>query len=515
MTPPRPFAGLDLLVCLGLIVTAMAPAPGAELTASLGAEMAKEAAGLPLPAFADFEPDLFGIGFGQYAEQSPIDQAYRFGTSPMYCPSFLPELYPGLNLGQMCEDEFYSSPRLLQRNAYNPFDLAREEFEKLARDEVKRNQRLALAAAYAYLHRDCDEWATDTLLAMLARSRFIRDEVVVDALADLALPMLPQNLVTATPPEGQIAVDLRALSNVSYDSVASIERTIKVAAKRGIKAMAIADRSSIHGWQKAQRVAARLKQERQIPEDFLIITGQVIYTHLGPVLALFTTDFVPDNMTMERTLALIRDEDGLAFLLHPGVAGGPERLLKFDFDGYVLQPRMFEMFRVLSLINDPRYAGRVAITASNAEFSGTAGLPYTLIETDEVSPEGIKRAIRGGKAYAAGDLYLPWMTLASYPPVSKVSRVLNSYFTVHQCAETWVARAIGADSLSLSTSWDNEIRTMMGIAGMPGGISDIIEGASPLTRLPRIRVIAAEYSVFRIGYDTGRDEGFVTATLAW
>ncbi|NSW55256.1 MAG: hypothetical protein HPY44_04540 [Armatimonadetes bacterium] len=487
----------------------------AELTATISAGFEDFAATLGMSTLAETAAHAGNEPIAALRLQSPIDHGYGFGASALYCPSFLPDLYPGANLGQMCEEDFYSSPWFTQRWRFNPFVIARDQVELLASDADERGRRLAWAAAYAYLNRGTDEWASDSLLSLLKDSSYLKDDVIADFAGSVLLPRLPEELTEISPPEGQIAVDLRVLSNISYDSVASVERMIREAARKGLKAIAVADRSRIDGWQKAQRIAARLQREREIPPDFLVIPGQVVYTHSGPVLALFTTDHIPDGMTMKRVIETIHEEDGLAFMLHPGVTGGPERLLKFDFDGYVIQPIMFEMFRVLSLLNDPRYEDRLPITISQSPYARLAGQPYTLVETDEVSLPAIKRALKEHKAYAAGEVYLPWMTVASYPPLAKFSRFLNRYYVLHSWAETRIARAIGADSLMFSTSWDREVRSMIGLAKMPDGVRDLFDGSSPLLEDPQLLWVAAEYGPFRLGYDDRIDQAFLQARWTW
>jgi len=461
------------------------------------------------------EPSRWPEGFGNHSWEAPLDYGLDGGTRALYCPGYLPSLYPEKNLGQLCGDEFYSSRWFLQRREYNPFRIAREEFELLSHDRDELLQRTLWGLGYAYIHRDCEEWLSDTALAMLARASSLEREVVVDVAAPPLLGLLPETMVRADPQEGQVAVDIRAFSTLSYDSVASIERSMRTAAARGIQAICFADRDRHDAGQKARRVAERLKRERKLPQDFLIIPGQVVYTQSGPILSLFTREIIPASMTMAATLRDIHREGGLAYLVHPGVPGGPERLANMDFDGYLMQPSMFEMFRMLSVINDAAYADKPGLTGSSAKFSGTAGLPYTLVEAEEVSLEAIKEGLAQGKASAAGELYLPWMAAASYGPVAEFDRFLNRYFRIHRYAETRLANYLGADSVTLHTTWDHEIRRLMGITGAPGGIVRVLDGTSPLLDGPEVTIIAAEYSFFRIGYDERSDTAFLEARISW
>lgn len=499
----------------GLCHRAEAEYEGPRLSPSLLRELSEQAEKAPGRQLVDSGLPRWPTDAVRFSRHHPIDAAYDYGTSALYCPGYLPGLYPGKNLDELCGEQMFDSPWLVQRRRYNPFVIAREQLDLLVGDARQRRERLAWGALYAYIHRGCDEWAADTALAMLNTESTLRQEVLVDLGAPWVGAHLPGALTTISPPEGQVAVDVRVQSNVSYDSVASIERILRKSAERGINAICVADRSRIEGYQKAERVARRLKREGKLAHDLLIIPGQVAYSHTGAVLSLFTTSIIPDNLTMDRTVRLIHREGGLAYLVHPGVPGGPERLAKLDFDGYLIQPSMFEMFRMLSIINEPEYAQKTGLTASNSPYSGTVGLPYTLVEAEEVSLKAIKKGLKDHKAYAAGDVYLPWVTLASWPPMANVSRFLNRYFLIHRYAETELSRYLGADSVIVSTSWDREVRSMMGLAHMPNGVSDIINGHSPLLDAPELVRITAEYSFFRIGYDRPSDTAFIQATIAW
>jgi hypothetical protein len=447
--------------------------------------------------------------------ERPLDSGLSWGASPLYCPHYWPTLYPGANLDELCGRDFYESPALYQRGTQNPFVIAREQFQQLWEDAEERRERLPWGAAFAALHRDGDEWATDTILAMLKRPQYLRTEVVADIAAPIVARLLPESLTQVAAGEGQVPVDVRVFSNVSYDSAASVERTLKVAAGRGIRAVAVADRGRLDGAQLARRTAERLKAEGKLPPDFVVIPGEVVCSHVGPVLALFVDDPIPDGMTMAATLQAIHDQGGLAYLVHPGEPGGPERLERLPFDGYLLQPDMFEMFRTLFMMNDPRYADKPALTASNALASGTAGLPYVLVECERLSPDALQQALRERKVTAAGALYLPWMALASFRPMARGARLLNHYFDLHRWAEHTLARKIGAGTISLSTSWDAEVRGMMRLNGMPDGIRDLLAGSSPLLRRPRLGYVVAEYSWFRVGYDRGTDTAFLEASVTW
>lgn len=464
----------------------------------------------PLPT----NPPAVG-GMGRHELERPLDGGLKWEASTLYCPHYLPDLYPGKNLDELCRQDFFTSPDLFQRGDQNPYLLAKDQFDALVDSADERRDCLPWAAAYALLHRDTLEWGADTVRSLLGRPQYLRSQVIAEAVTPWITKRLTPELTTVQPQEGQVAVDVRVFSNISYDSTASIEKMLVTAGERGIKAVVVADRSRIDGAQLARRCAQRLKSEGRLPEDFLVITGQVAYSHTGAVLAVFIDDPIADNMTMGQTVDVIHRAGGLAYLLHPGDPGGPERLQRFDFDGYLLQPNMFEMFRTLSFMYDSQYVDKPGLAASNAQFASSVGLPHIMVESSVVSAEALRGAMKRGQVSAAGGLYLPWMTLASTPTVARFSRFLNRYFLIHRYAERHVATTLGADSVSLSTTWDQEIRDMMGLAEMPGGIRDLLDGDSPLLEHPRLEHIAVEYSCFQLGYSAETHETYLQATLTW
>lgn len=455
-------------------------------------------------------PDLSAL-----ALETPLDLGWEGGTSELFFPRFRPALHPERNLDQLCGREFFTSRWMLQTDTTNPMVNARDELRLLKADPNERRRRAPWVALYALLHRGTDEWAADTVLATLKPGRYMREEVFADVAAGPLLRHLPPSLTGAATEEGFVPVDLRVFSNVSYDCAASLERSLTAAAKRGVRAVVVADRSRVDGAQLAGRVAARLKGEGKLPADFTVLPGQIVDTTAGEVLALFPRDIIPRGMTLRKAVDQIHHDGGLAYLVHPGFPGAPERLHKLDFDGYMLQPGVFEAYRITPLVGDPTLADKPAIAGSNALYGETAGLPFTAVGTTQVSGPAIKEALQKRRLYPAAGLYLPWMTAASFDPVARFAGLLDRFHQVHRFAEVHVARWIGADCLTLTTNWDDEIRSIMDMSGIPGGIRRLAQGTSPLREGPRLQTIAAEYSYWRIGYDRPSNTVFLGAVAAW
>ncbi len=432
-----------------------------------------------------------------------------------FCPFYLPDVYPEKTLDDFCHNIYVNSLLLRQSGWANPFAIADRQAEKLDNDRKFRRKQLALGALYAYLRRDCEHWGTAATLAMLHEQKYL----TVSAIAELAIPelakRLPSQLVDVSVGEGEVAVDLALRTRTSFDSIADPEHLLRAAASRGLKALAIADRNRVDSAQEAQRVARRLQRQGKLPPDFQVIPGEHIETLSGSVLGLFIKHRIPDGMTMAKTVDLIHNQGGIALLTHPGVAGGPKLLRALPFDGYLIQPGIFEMYRTMRILYDPALANKTALYASSSPYEQGVGLPYSIIEADSTALPALRDAMRQGNSWAAGGLYLPSMLLVSMPPLAKFEDILNSYYRGHDYTERKLWELLKAGNVQLHTTWDREVRRMMGLGGLPGGIQDIVNGDSPLLDAPKLVDISAEYSWFRVTYNHPTDTWRLTATLQW
>jgi hypothetical protein len=265
----------------------------------------------------------------------------------------------------------------------------------------------------------------------------------------------------------------------------------------------------------AARTARSLKRLGKLPVDFEVLPAEVVETTAGAVLALFAEDVIPSGMTMRKTLEQIHRAGGLAYLIHPGTPGAPQRLRELDFDGYMIQPGVFETYRLGPLLTDPALADKPGIAGSGSLYSATSGLPYTVVSAAGGSVEAIRSALTRRQFYAAPAVYLPFMTAASFAPVARFAGFLDNWYRLHSFAQQHLARWIGADCVTLTTSWDDELRDMMDLAGLPRGIHDLWDGTSPLRDWPRLGCITAEYSWWRVGYDSETETAFVGAVARW
>jgi hypothetical protein len=105
--------------------------------------------------------------------------------------------------------------------------------------------------------------------------------------------------------------DLHMHTNFS-DGSASVEAVLNyVANKTDLSIIAITDHNTIEGAQ----IAQKLVKERNLP--FSVIVGEEISTKSGHILGLFLNKRVQPNLSVRKTLKLIKAQNGLAIPSHP------------------------------------------------------------------------------------------------------------------------------------------------------------------------------------------------------
>ncbi|MDH7592731.1 MAG: PHP domain-containing protein [Methanomicrobiales archaeon] len=102
--------------------------------------------------------------------------------------------------------------------------------------------------------------------------------------------------------------DLHIHSKYSYDCMLPPERILKVAAKRGLEAIAVTDHGTIRGGLETQR----LNRNR----DLQVIAGCEIHTDIGDVIGLCLNGEIESRNSLE-VIREIRSQGGFAILPHP------------------------------------------------------------------------------------------------------------------------------------------------------------------------------------------------------
>jgi hypothetical protein len=476
-------------------------------------------AGAEEPVPPPYEPDrAWTLRQAARAIPRPPTPAEQGGASIDYCPGFLPGLHPERNLGQHCGDQLLSSPFLAQGEAgRNAFEVAWEEVERMHQSEKELLLKSALAGLYYWQHRCCPTAAEGALRVLLAEKQTGLAAAVVDAAAPALLDLVPSQFTGIPPDVGDeaAAIDLRVTTTASYKSVVDIERMLREAAARQLDGIAVTDLDHVEGVRAVEIAAERLKQQGVLPADFLVIPGEEVTTLSGPLLALFVEDRVQRGMTIKAAIDDIHRQGGIAILADPGNGSGTKLVRTMQVDGYLLRVQPDSAFRTLLLMGDLGVDGKPLLAASGARSYAAVGLPYSVVETPERSAESTRRALKGGAAYGATNLHMPIFAAIVFRPLVPYEKALASWFSARHAVETNMAEWIGADNVEIRTTYDEELGALLGLVQAPTAIGRLINGNSPLQRLPRLTRISADYSYVRIEYRHDERAVMVMGAVRW
>lgn len=443
------------------------------------------------------------------------DHAAQYRVAPDYCPGYWPEHEPGQVLGRVVTQRLLSDPDVRQGLSANPFVIARDQWQAFATSAATRERRLLWLAGYAWAHRGYRDLPEGLADGLLSRETRLRDDVLVSLFLPRVLSRIPAAIAEINPGEGEVAVDIRVTPGFSHDSVAQYEELLLVAARRGLGAMVVAGRGQLGDAVQAERTARRLQREGKLPASFRVIPGEYIQSRSGAVVGVFLTERVIEGQTLAATVAEIHRQGGLAYMAQPGDIGAPALLRALPFDGFLFQVGNFELFRALHLLDDPRYAGKAGLYASGTVYAVGPGLPYSNVPLDNTAADPLRAGMTSHQAYAASALYLPWMMFLLTKPVALYQKNLNRYFDTSDRVALRLRKWLRADSVVLHTSWDDAMRDLISLAKAWPAARDLVQGGSPLRRLPEVNYIEAEYGPVAIGYDGVQHEWLVSSRFRW
>jgi len=146
-----------------------------------------------------------------------------------------------------------------------------------------------------------------------------------------------------------IEVDLHMHTDHSPDCATPVEVLLETARDRGLGAIAITDHNEVSGALEARRIAAETGELK------VIVAEEVKTAEQGEVIGLFLEEKIPRGMTMERTIAAIREQGGLVYVPHP-------------FDRFHSVPDYEHLLDIVEEIDILEvFNPRVALTAFNEE----------------------------------------------------------------------------------------------------------------------------------------------------
>jgi len=445
---------------------------------------------------------------------SPAEQ---FGADIQYCPDYRPQLYPEKTLGQMCSRSLLSSPLLAQGDeGTNPFQVAFSEVRRMQADNGTLAVKALLGTTYYGLHRDSADAVSGAIATMLAEESTGFTGALLDLAAPPLVAVLPREM-SGLPPFAELgaAYDIRTASSASYNCVADTETMLRTAAKRGLDGIAITDLDHLDGIREVEHAAERLKARGELPQEFLVIPGEEVHTLSGPVIGLFLTDRIQRAMTIKATVDEIHRQGGVAIIADPGTGSGPKLVRTLDVDGYLLRSHPASLLRTLELLDDSDVAAKPLLSGSGSRVTGTVGVPYTVAETQNRSPDGVRQAFREHTTFGATGIQMPLMTVMLFRPFVAYEKTMVSYFRTRDRLEETVARLIRSDNVEVRTTYDKEIARLLGVIRAPGVIGHLFDGSSALTRTPKMLRVSADYGLVRLEYTWDDHTVRVLGAVTW
>jgi predicted metal-dependent phosphoesterase TrpH len=179
-------------------------------------------------------------------------------------------------------------------------------------------------------------------------------------------------------------IDMHVFTTVSHpqEGAATPKEAVKIALKRGMNGLGIADHDKLGAAKEARSHA---------PRDFIILEGIEISTHEGHVVAFGLGEWGKGKMHLDETLDHIKESAGIALLPHPNISVMATSIVepnikdfKEHFAGmYLLSTRHLLFYRQMRSVH--KKYGFPALGCSYAHRPFEIGTAYTLF--DGVSTE--------------------------------------------------------------------------------------------------------------------------------
>ncbi|HKM14204.1 MAG TPA: PHP domain-containing protein [Candidatus Methanomethylophilaceae archaeon] len=184
------------------------------------------------------------------------------------------------------------------------------------------------------------------------------------------------------------------------ESVTTPAQQVDCARKNGMDVLCITDHDEIVGALKAKEYAKKY-------DDIEVVIGEEITTADGEIIGLFLNEPVPDGLSAEETIEIVRSQGGLTIAPHPfsiHVAGLQEKIFSLDIDGFeVMNGGHVDAYsNNFAKIVMEKHPGRWApISGSDAHSVYTTGYNWTEFEGN--TAEDFRKAVIDKKTIAVGN----------------------------------------------------------------------------------------------------------------
>lgn len=174
------------------------------------------------------------------------------------------------------------------------------------------------------------------------------------------------------------------------ESVTTPEQQVDRARKNGMDVLCITDHDEIIGAFKAHEYSRQFG-------DIEVVIGEEVTTADGEIIGLFLNEKIPDGLSVEETVDIIRSQGGVTIAPHPfsfHVAGLQEKIFTLDLDGFeVINGGHVDSYsNAFAQTVMDKFPGRWApISGSDAHSVHTAGYNWTEFEGN--TAEDFRKAV--------------------------------------------------------------------------------------------------------------------------
>lgn len=397
--------------------------------------------------------------------------------------------------------------RWIQHYSFNPYRIWEDEASRMIGDGNYALRKLGILGLHLFLDREHIDRRIDDIPYLLFHRESTLDRDVLSHLFFHLVKIRQGAKLKAN----QVALDTHMHVKYSFHGAGNVASSILHASHRGLNALAITDHDSQWGGVEGSRVARELKQEGQLPSDFVFIPGQEVSSSDGHIIALFAPDQIYPQQNATEAIKEIHGQGGLAIIPHPDSTFGIsyKQIKKLKADGVAMagSPRSLYRFIRDDLRGKRRLPYFVESDAHDAEVVG--GLGYTLLDVDEVSAEGVKDAIRAGRGRPGEHLYLKYFyDVMESDPGRIYYDLFGIYDVLKDFGEEVAARALFAENVEVGLSWDKEMNRILDLVPVGALVKELGKKQSKFNLPFAVEKVSVNFSPVRIWYDFAHNQGF-------
>lgn len=219
--------------------------------------------------------------------------------------------------------------------------------------------------------------------------------------------------------------DLHIHTRFSYDAISSPAEVVRAAIDKRIDCICITDHSEIKGAIEAMKLG--------FDENILVIPGIEIFSKSGDILGINVKKKIPDGLSAEETIKIIRKEGGIAVIPHPfarptlGFWGGREKLLRINVDAIEIFNASIifksENAKAFEFSRENNLAFTAGSDSHRAEFVGRG---HIVIKEKILSEKDLIAAILNKEVGVAGK-HLGWLELLKNGSNANIRRIIQDY----------------------------------------------------------------------------------------